>query len=347
VPPPPIAPTYTASAQYAYVATTRGFVDEYSISTAGQWTQIGSAAAASSPNGGAAIAIDPGHKFVYSLAGGEANSVISMFTITPGTGLLVPTSPASVTIAGTLSQGIAVDGLGKFVYTADTDSNTVTSLAINQTTGVLTPTPVPSVAGPRGADGVNTDASGRYVYISGQFGNINEYIIDQTTGNLTPNNPASANGGPGAFVGTINAAGTYFYSPPGQGGDYLAVLSIDPSTGVLSGGPNADTTTASGPASVALTADGKYAYVANRGDNTLAMYSVDPSTGLLTSLGATIPPGSAEPNSIVLDPGGQLAYVTCLGGDVTIFGINSDGTLTKVGSIADIDGPQVTVLVPR
>lgn len=59
--------------------------------------------------------------------------------------------------------------------------------------------------------------------------------------------------GPGAFVGTINAAGTYFYSQPGQGGDYVAILAIDPSTGVLSGGgPNADTTTASGPASVAL-----------------------------------------------------------------------------------------------
>jgi 6-phosphogluconolactonase len=321
-------------------------VDEYSISTAGQWTQIGSAPAAYSPGGGAAIAIDPGHRFVYSIAGGQANSYISMFTITPGTGLLVPTSPASVMIAGTLSQGIAVDGLGKFVYTADTDSNTVTSLAINQTTGVLTPTSVPFVAGPREADGVNTDASGRYVYISGKFGNINEYIIDQTTGNLTPNNPASANGGAGAFVGTINAAGTYFYSP-GEGGDYVAVLAIDPTTGVLSGGTNWDIVTGNGPASVAITPDGKYAYAANRLDSSLAMFSVDSSTGLLTSLGPTVPPGSPQPNNMVLDPGGQLLYVTCFGGDITIFGIKTDGTLTKVGSIADVNGPQVTVLVPR
>jgi len=77
------------------------------------------------------------------------------------------------------------------------------------------------------------------------------------------------------------------------------------------------------------------------------MFSVDPGTGLLTSLGATVPPGSTEPNSIVLDPGGQLAYVTCFGGDITIFGIKSDGTLTQVGSVADVNGPQVTVLVPR
>jgi 6-phosphogluconolactonase (cycloisomerase 2 family) len=346
-PPPPVTPTYAASAQYAYVATTKGFVDEYSISASGQWTQIGSATPAFSTDGGAALAIDSGHRFLYSLAGGEANSYISMFTITPGTGLLVPTSPAYVTIAGTLSQGIAVDGLGKFVYTADTDSNTVTSLVINQTTGVLTPTSVTSIAGPREADGVNTDASGKYVYVSGKFGNINEYVINQTTGNLTPNNPATADGGPGAFVGTINAAGTYFYSPPGQDGDYIAVLSIDPATGVLSGGADADTTTASGPSSVALTSDGKYAYVANRGDNTLAMYTVAASTGLLTSFGATVPPGSDEPNSIVIDPSGQLAYVSCFGGDITIFGIEADGTLTQVGSVADVNGPQVTVLVPR
>jgi 6-phosphogluconolactonase (cycloisomerase 2 family) len=77
------------------------------------------------------------------------------------------------------------------------------------------------------------------------------------------------------------------------------------------------------------------------------MYSVDPSTGLLTSLGATVPPGSDEPNSIVIDPGGQLAYVTCFGGDITIFGIKSDGTLTQVGSVTDNNEPGVTVLVPR
>ena len=124
--------------------------------------------------GGASIAIDPQYRFVYSMAGGEANSYISMFTITPGTGLLVPTSPASGMIAGTLSQGIAVDGLGKFVYTADTDSNTVTSLAINQTTGVLTPTSVPSIAGPREADGVNTDACTREIrlYLGANLGTL-------------------------------------------------------------------------------------------------------------------------------------------------------------------------------
>jgi len=43
---PTPTPTYTAGAQYAYVGTGNGFIDEYSISTTGQWTEFGHAVGA-------------------------------------------------------------------------------------------------------------------------------------------------------------------------------------------------------------------------------------------------------------------------------------------------------------
>jgi 6-phosphogluconolactonase (cycloisomerase 2 family) len=149
-----------------------------------------------------------------------------MYTLNANTGLLTATSTAKITIVGTGSQGIAVDGQGRFVYTADTDSNTVSSLIIDQTTGVLSPTSVPSAMASKWTDGVNTDASGKYVYASNKGdGSISQFVIDQTTGNLTPNKPALAAGGGGAFAGIINSAGTVFYSP-GPASDYVAVLAI-------------------------------------------------------------------------------------------------------------------------
>ena len=43
-------------------------------------------------------------------------------------------------------QGIAIDPLGRFVYTANTDDSTVSMFTINQSTGVLTPTTPASVS---------------------------------------------------------------------------------------------------------------------------------------------------------------------------------------------------------
>jgi 6-phosphogluconolactonase (cycloisomerase 2 family) len=338
------SPLYTADAKYAYVGT-QSFIDEYSVSTAGQWTEIGHAIPIQGATTGTAIAIDPKYRFLYFVAGSSANSVISMYTITSGTGVLVPTSPASITIAGTLSQGIAVDGLGKFVYTADTDSSTVTSLAINQTTGVLTPTSVSSIRAGVNTSGVTTDALGKYVFASDEYGDISEFTINQTTGNLSANSPGSLQGG--GRAGTISPAETFFYSPGQAPGD-VVVLSLNSATGVLSEIQSGAVPAGNDPVSIALTPNGNFAYVADRSDGELLTFSVNATTGLLASLGSSVPPGAAEPTNIVIDPGGQLAYVSCQGGNlVTIFSISTTGTLAQIGSVSTDLVPQAVVVVPR
>src|SRR5580704_16640365 len=77
--------------------------------------------------GSETMVVDPAGRFVY-VANLGSNAVdlgtISMFTIDASTGLLTPTTPAMVS-TGFLPQGIGIDPLGRFVYTANSDDNTV------------------------------------------------------------------------------------------------------------------------------------------------------------------------------------------------------------------------------
>jgi 6-phosphogluconolactonase (cycloisomerase 2 family) len=343
--PPPPPPAYTANAKYAYVVT-GSYIDEFSVSTSGQWTQIGKAIGAGAI-GGTAIAIDPKYRFLYSIGGGYASSEITMFTIDPATGILTPTSPASITIAGLLSQSIAVDGLGRFVYTADTDTNTVTSLAIDQTTGMLTPTSAPITASVMATNGVIADAVGKYVYVEGEYGGLASYSIDQTTGNLNVVSDYPFMGGGGGFPGIINPAGTYYYAAGGQS-SAISVVGLNSQTGVLTQVPSGGIIqTGQDATSVALTPDDKYAYITARSDGNLWTFTVDPTSGLLTRLGGLVTAGADYPYQIVVDPGGQLLYVACLGGSVMNFGIKTDGTLTPVGSVTTDGSAEGIVLIPR
>lgn len=343
-PPPPVAPTYSAGAQYAYVSTLQGYIDTFSISSTGKWTKIANPGAAQ--NGQISLAMDPKHRFLYAASGGSADSVISSFVIDTATGSLAQTSPFGIHIAGLFNQGLAVDGLGKFLYTADSDSNTVTALAINQITGV--PTVVSSVAAGQLPDGVTTDAAGKYVYIANRFGgNISEYVIDPATGNLTPNNPATVNSAGLPYAGTINAAGTFFYSV-GTGTPSIETFSMNAQTGVLSAVPNGTLTNSDGPSAIALTPNGKFAYAVNFTSSDLTAYSVNATTGLLTQISSVIAPGADQPYTIAMDPDGQLLYVVCLSGNaVTIFGINADGSLTQQQVITTDEQPGAIALFPR
>jgi 6-phosphogluconolactonase len=346
-PPEPVTPAYSASAKYAFVATSGGVIDTFSVSSDGTWTQL-AAVQARAGQDGMSMALDPKDRFLYAASGLGTSAEVLMYSVSAMTGAVTPLSPETLPIAGGNPYGMAVDGAGKFVYVADTDTQTVTSLAINQTTGVLSPTPNPVVTAGKEPTGVTTEPTGKYAYVSNKGdGTIWQYLINQSTGDLTPNMPSSVEGGSGAFVGTFNPAGSFYYSP-GQSSNVVTVLSANPATGVLSSlGNSGNITTGNGPTSVAISPNGEFAYVANRTDSTVSVFSVNGTTGLLTNL-QNLAAGGISPNSLVVDPGGQLLYVACLGQSiVAIFGINADGTLKQVSSIPLSAGGMNIVLISR
>src|ERR1051326_5618058 len=104
-------------------------------------------------------------------------SAISMYTINLTTGLLTPTTPPTVA-TGWFPQGIAIDPAGKFVYTANSDDDTVSMFTVSATTGLLTPTTPPSVPSLSDPVQITVDPSGRFVYVANGFGTVGMFTID-------------------------------------------------------------------------------------------------------------------------------------------------------------------------
>ena len=79
------------------------------------------------------MVVDPSGKFVYvaNLVSNASDlATISMYTIDSITGVLTATTPPTVP-TGFLPQGIAIDPTGKFVYTANSDDNTVSMFTVD------------------------------------------------------------------------------------------------------------------------------------------------------------------------------------------------------------------------
>ena len=297
------------------------------------------------------MVVDPRGRFAYvaNLVSNASDlSTISMYTINSTTGVLTPTTPATVPI-GWFPQGIAIDPLGRFVYTANSDDSSVSMFTINQTTGVLTPTTPASVSTmipgePLSQPGFLTvDPTGSFLYVSAldtDGATVSMFTIDQTTGVLTPTSPATVitDGIPFQVVVTPSGKFAYVVNNLAGGDETVAVsqYTVNSATGVLTQNSSYGVSAGSGPTAIAVDPTSRFAYVVNRLDNTVSMYTIDPNTGNLTlnstatNPTATIATGT-EPFRIDFDPTGNFLYVTNEGSATSIYTVNSDGTLTNAG----------------
>ena len=298
------------------------------------------------------MVVDPLGRFAYvaNLVSNASDlSTISMYTINSTTGVLTPTTPATVP-TGWFPQGIAIDPLGRFVYTANSDDSSVSMFTINQTTGVLTPTTPASVSTmipgePLSQPGFLTvDPTGRFLYVSAldsDGATVSMFTINQTTGVLTPTSPATVITDGIPFQVVVTPSGKFAYVVNNlAGGDQTVAVSqytVNSATGVLTQNSSYGVSAGSGPTAIAVDPTSRFAYVVNRLDNTVSMYAIDPNTGNLTlnstatNPTATIATGT-EPFRIDFDPAGKFLYVTNEGSAASIYTVNSDGTLTNAGT---------------
>jgi 6-phosphogluconolactonase len=290
---------------------------------------------------------DPAGRFAY-VANLVSNAVddatISMYTINPSTGVLTPTTPATVP-TGFLPQGIAIDPSGKFVYTANSDDNTVSMFTINQTTGTLTPTEPPTIATGWSPGFVTVDPSGRFVYVSNQDDDtISMYTISPSTGILTPTSPATVPTGFSPFGVTVDPSGKFAYVPNTyESGNNVSQYIINSVTGVLT--PDTPSTAVAGnqPTAVAVDPSSRFAYAVNRLDNTISLFSIDPSTGNLTAIGTAGTGGS--PFRIGFDPSGKFVYVANESSAISIYSFASNGMLTPAGTATTENGGSLAVAI--
>ena len=297
------------------------------------------------------MVVDPLGRFAYVanlVSNASPTSTISMYTINPTTGLLSPTTPATVP-TGWFPQEIAIDPLGRFVYTANSDDATVSMFTVNQTSGVLTPTKPASVSTLVSGELLSqpsfltVDPTGKFLYVTASLSDgaaVFMYSINQTTGLLTPTSPATVSTGGIPFRVTVAPSAKFAYVVNNLSGgtttDGVWQYTLNSTTGALAQNTPAAVPAGNAPTDIAVDPTSKYAYVVNRLDNTLSMFLIDPNTGNLTpnattaNPSATIPTGT-QPFRITFDPSGKFLYVTNQDSPASIYTVNSDGTLTNTG----------------
>jgi 6-phosphogluconolactonase (cycloisomerase 2 family) len=342
--------------EFAYVLT--GYaISMYTVnSCTGQFTATSPAsvftgyAYPSNPESEEMVA-DPLGRFAYvanTVSNVSDQATISMYTINSTTGVLTPTSPATVP-TGFYPQEIAIDPLGRFVYTANSDDATVSMFTVNQTTGVLTPTSPATVSTvvPGNVlwdpNFLTVDPAGKFLYVTESLTNnaaVLMFSINQTTGLLTPTSPASVLNFGDPFQVVVSPNGKFAYVVNNLSGgsmtDGVEQYTVNSATGVLTPNTPAYVAAGNGPTEIAVDPTSHFAYVVNRNDNNISMYTIDPTTGNLKLNASAINTAGVigtgtQPFRIDFDPTGTFVFVTNEGSPSSIYTVNTDGTLAYIG----------------
>jgi YVTN family beta-propeller protein len=223
-----------------------------------------------------------GNVYVANAFGGAGSSGnISQYAIGSG-GLLSPLTPPALANPGAPS-GVVVAPNGRSAYVTNDNSGTVSQYNIDPVTGALSSKVLATVAAGVAPLGIAVTPSGESVYVTdSSFGTVLQYNTDPVTGALSPKSPATV------------PAGT---------------------------NPNPPFPFDSVPFNVAVTPNGKSAYVTTFFSGVL-QFNIDPSTG---DLSPKTPASVAGPLSegVVVSSNGKSAYVTNINsGTVSQFDID-------------------------
>jgi 6-phosphogluconolactonase (cycloisomerase 2 family) len=331
----------SAQAKFVYVGSALGVLYSYTVSSTGVLTPT--SPATTGAGGSGMMVLDPLGKFLFTADNNSGD--ISSFTINTTTGVPTLVGTVVATVPNNNPNGLASNPAGTFLYLSNTGNGTVSVYAVNRTTGALTlasTTTVPVDTGAQYAqpNGLITDSTGKYLYVS-EAGYISAFSINASTGALTQLTSAFPLAAP-CYSMVLDPSGTYIYCAY-DGGDIYS-YTINPTTGALSSyNYVASGTNSTG---IALTSNSEYAYAANRSGG-ISPYTDNASTGILTPMSPAIfgPLGTGTPYAIAIDPGNQLAYVVLQNSGLQLLNIGSGGTLS-LSTLITITQPETIAIYP-
>ncbi|MDH4084737.1 MAG: lactonase family protein [Nitrospira sp.] len=259
-----------------------------------------------------AIALSSNGFFAY-IANGRTNKVTAFRIGTNGALLLGASTPDTPNPAsvGTAPRALAISRDSRFLYVANSGSDTVTGFSI-------------------GAAGVLT-------------------LVPQTTGN--PNPVSAGGLSPVALAMSSTGRVLYVANSTSSTITTFQVESSGLLTQVPQAGPgtNPISTNVAGPTALAMSPNGQFLYVTNSASNTVTAFRVETS-GLLTLIpptGSTPNPvstGGTTPNSIAVVRNGVHLYIANGGGTVSAFTIGSNGLLALVPASGTVQNPTPTLV---
>jgi 6-phosphogluconolactonase (cycloisomerase 2 family) len=233
--------------------------------------------------------------------------------------------------------GTAVVGNAqKFLLYTLTSGGQISGYSVNSSNGSLT-----AVAGsPFGGAGVGVafmavGTAGQYLFVPAtQDFNVVPYTINPV-GTLTIGLQVGTPAAP--LTATVDPQAHFLYVPMGSAGSELYKIT----GGALTDMGTIPPLGATKPQFVAITPSDTFAYISD-GVTGVAAYSVNSSTGALTALpGAPFTAGPG-PSAMAMTPNGNFLYVATTPGLVS-FAINSDGSLTSIGSAVAFTSPPIVM----
>ena len=311
-------------------------------------------------------------KHVYTSSSSE--SAIAVFSRNATTGVLTFVEVQKDGVGGVDgllgSRSVTVSPDGKHVYATGLAENKVSVFSRNATTGALTfgeiqTDGVGGVDGLAGAIVVTVSPDGKHVYVTGNSeAAVAVFSRNATTGALTfvevkKDGVGGFDGLNGAFPVRVSPDGSTVYVG-GSGGDEIGVFLRNATTGALTfsevhkdDGIGGSIDGLDGPASLAVSPDGKHLYVAGQSDDSIVVFS-----GTGTVVGALSSTSVIPASSAVGVTGNVVVTFTTVGAvnfgkvqvtfptgfDVSGAGVNAAGT-NIAGTLAldSVAGQVVTI----
>jgi 6-phosphogluconolactonase (cycloisomerase 2 family) len=219
---------------------------------------------------------------------------------------------------------MAIDSNGKFVFTANQGSNSISVFSVDGSTGLLTEitgSPFATAAGPSGLA-----ITGSTLFVANQgAGTVSSYTFDQASGTLTQaaGSPFAAGTSPTAL--DLDASGKFLYVADQASNSVLALAVSSGQLSLISGSPFS-----AGSAPVNVRVVGNSVYVANSGSGDVSAYSISGS-GALTAISGS--PFSTGTNPVYIASGnsGSLLFIANQGSNtISVFSAGSGGALSQV-----------------
>ncbi|MFF0092259.1 lactonase family protein [Streptomyces canus] len=196
------------------------------------------------------------------------------------------------------------------------------------------PAPGPGQEGPHAHQFLTSPDGGHVLAVDLGTDTVYSYRLNERTGALTEVSQAHTRAGAGPRHLTFHPGGRYAYLA-NEADNTVAVCAYDRRTGRLSVGAAQSTGTGSGtnyPAQLLVTANGSYAYLANRGHNSLTRYAVE-ADGARLRLLDTVAVNGDFPRQIAFSPDGTLLFAANQrSSSVSVFHVDTtSGELRRAG----------------
>ncbi|WP_237502947.1 lactonase family protein [Streptomyces sp. SID8374] len=282
------------------------------------------------------LALHPSGATVYAVAEQDAGAVTAVALAPDGTYEVLGSRPTG----GSGPTHLSVHPSGRWLLSANYTSGSVAvhpiaeDGSLGERTDLVThssPPPGPGQNGPHAHQITTSPDGGHVLAVDLGTDTVYTYRLDTSAGTLTEVSRAALAPGSGPRHLTFHPGGRAAYLAC-ELDNTTVVCAYDPESGTLTPGAGQSTGADTGyPAQLVVTADGSYAYLANRGPNSLTRYAVEDDGAALRLLD-TVPVGGDWPRQLALSPDSSLLFAANQrSSTVTAFRIGADGSLTPAG----------------